>query len=356
MDVVLEVFDTFVFDFLYATALPLSAASSDVVSNVFNGVNSTAASAIAQVNGKGNGFVYTPSTEYFSLEPFQSAYQSSLPRDNGFRQVFSLFLITWVFGLVLYFTVASLSYVFVFDKTAFNHPKYLKNQISQEIGQAMHSMPLMAVLTAPIFLIEIKGYSKIYDTLEEAPFPMYNYLQFPLFLLFTDFCIYWIHRGLHHPLVYKKVHKPHHKWIMPTPYASHAFHPLDGWSQGLPYHIFPFIFPLQKFAYVLLFVAINVWTVMIHDGEYVANSPILNGAACHTMHHLYFNYNYGQFTTLWDRLGNSYRKPNDELFRRETKMGQDEWNRQAKEMEEMVKQVEGSDDRTYDSGETKKDL
>jgi sterol desaturase/sphingolipid hydroxylase (fatty acid hydroxylase superfamily) len=33
------------------------------------------------------------------------------------------------------------------------------------------------------------------------------------------------------------------------------------------------------------------------DGEYVANSPIVNGAACHTMHHLYFNYNYGQFTT-----------------------------------------------------------
>ncbi|KAK2834884.1 hypothetical protein FQN49_006818 [Arthroderma sp. PD_2] len=356
MDVVLEFFDTFVFDYLYACALPLSSPSSDVLSNVFNGVNSTAASAIAKVNGNGNGFVYTPATEYFTLTPFQSAYQSSLPRDNAVRQVFSLFLITWIFGLVLYFTVASLSYVFVFDKTAFNHPKYLKNQISQEIAQALHSLPLMAVLTAPIFLIEVKGYSKIYDTFEEAPFPLYNVLQFPLFLFFTDFCIYWIHRGLHHPLVYKNIHKPHHKWIMPTPYASHAFHPLDGWSQGLPYHIFPFIFPLQKFAYVLLFAAINVWTVMIHDGEYVANSPIINGAACHTMHHLYFNYNYGQFTTLWDRLGKSYRKPNDELFRRETKMGQDEWNRQAKEMEKMVKEVEGSDDRTYDAGETKKKL
>ncbi|EZF31621.1 hypothetical protein H109_07601 [Trichophyton interdigitale MR816] len=356
MDIVLEVFDTFVFDYLYACALPLSAPSSDIISNIFKGVNSTTASTIAQVSGVGNGFVYSPATKYFSLEPFEYAYQSSLPRDNGFRQVLSLFLITWVFGLVLYFTVASLSYVFVFDKTAFNHPKYLKNQISLEIGQAMSSMPVMAILTAPIFLTEVKGYSKIYDTIEEAPFPMYNILQFPLFLLFTDFCIYWIHRGLHHPLVYKNIHKPHHKWIMPTPYASHAFHPLDGWSQGLPYHIFPFIFPLQKFAYVLLFVAINIWTVMIHDGEYVANSPIINGAACHTMHHLYFNYNYGQFTTLWDRLGKSYRKPNDELFRRETKMGQAEWNRQAKEMEKMVKEVEGCDDRTYEGTEAKKNI
>ena len=86
---------------------------------------------------------------------------------------------------------------------------------------------------------------------------------------------------------------------------------------------------------------------MIHDGEYVANSPIINGAACHTMHHLYFNYNYGQFTTLWDRLGGSYRKPNDELFQKESKMSQEEWERQSKEMEKMVVEVEGKDDRSY---------
>ena len=71
---------------------------------------------------------------------------------------------------------------------------------------------------------------------------------------------------------------------MPTPYASHAFHPLDGFAQSIPYHVFPFIFPLQKLAYIALFSFINVWTIFIHDGEYIANSPIINGAACHTMH------------------------------------------------------------------------
>jgi lathosterol oxidase len=221
----------------------------------------------------------------------------------------------------------------------------------------------MAILTAPIFLIEVRGYSKMYDRTEDGPGLWYNFAQFPLFILFTDFCIYWIHRGLHHPMVYKQIHKPHHKWIMPTPYASHAFHPLDGFAQGVPYHVFPFLFPLQKFAYVFLFVFINIWTVMIHDGEYVANSPVINGAACHTMHHLYctsllthvmgfanldaVNYNYGQFTTLWDRMGGSYRKPNDELFNKESKMSKEEWAKQSKEMEAVVKEVEGSDDRSY---------
>lgn len=75
---------------------------------------------------------------------------------------------------------------------------------------------------------------------------------------------------------------------------------------------------------------------------------MINGAACHTMHHLYFNYNYGQYTTLWDRLGGSYRQPNAELFRRESKMSKDEWQRQVKEMEKLQKEVEGDDTRDYE--------
>lgn len=85
----------------------------------------------------------------------------------------------------------------------------------------------------------------------------------------------------------------------------------------------------------------------LDDGEYIANSYIVNGAACHTMHHLYFNYNYGQFTTIWDRLGGSYRQPNDELFSRESKMSKAEWERQTREMEKLQKEVEGDDDRDY---------
>jgi len=65
------------------------------------------------------------------------------------------------------------------------------------------------------------------------------------------------------------------------------------------------------------------------------------------MHHLYFNYNYGQFTTIWDRIGGSYRKPNEELFHKEEKLSEKEWARQKKEAESMITEVEGVDDRSY---------
>lgn len=92
---------------------------------------------------------------------------------------------------------------------------------------------------------------------------------------------------------------------------------------------------------------------MIHDGEYLANDPVVNGAACHTVHHLYFNYNYGQFTTLWDRLGGSYREPDRELFNKSLKKSTRTWEEQVKKMEIIKKEVEGDDDdRVYGTEES----
>ncbi|KAI1212987.1 C-5 sterol desaturase [Annulohypoxylon truncatum] len=343
MDVVLELTDTFIADYLYALALPAKSIPYDFLDPTTNTTVQDFSS-----------WEFKTVNPYFHFEPTKYAYMSEWNRDNIYRQFTTLFLVTWIFGFVLYFLFATLSYLFVFDKKTMQHPKYLKHQMWLEIKQAMQSMPGMSALTVPFWLMDVRGYTRLYNTPADGPGMWYEILQYPFFILFTDACIYLIHRGLHHPLIYKRLHKPHHKWIMPTPYASHAFHPVDGWAQSLPYHIFPLLFPLNKFASVGLFVFVNFWTIMIHDGEYVANSPVINGAACHTMHHLYFNYNYGQYTTFWDRLGQSYRKPDEGLFQKEQKMSEDQWKKQVKEMEKMVKEVEGEDDRTYDPAGVKK--
>ncbi|KAI8953907.1 hypothetical protein F4801DRAFT_534851 [Xylaria longipes] len=339
MDVILEVWDTYLGDYVFAHAHPARSAASDY----FDVHNTTTSS-----------WQYKPASAYIEFEPSKYAFMSVWDRDNIFRQAISLWTITVIFGSLLYFVFASLSYWLVFDKNNKSHPKYLKNQISMEIRQSVESFPGMALLTTLFWLLEVRGYTKLYDTPADGPGMWYEFLQFPCFLVFTDALIYLIHRGLHHPLIYKHLHKPHHKWIMPTPFASHAFHPVDGFSQSFPYHLYPILFPLNKYASVALFVFVNFWTIMIHDGEYVADSPVINGAACHTMHHLYFNYNYGQYTTLWDRLGGSYRKPDDDLFDKEKKMSDAQWKQQAKGVEEMTKEVEGVDDRVYEAKESKK--
>lgn len=344
MDVILEIWDTYLGDYAFAHAHPAPSSSASSYLDVHNTTTSS--------------WQYKAASSYVSFEPSPYAYMSAWDRDNIFRQAISLWTITVIFGCLLYFVFASLSYWLVFDKNTMTHPKYLKNQISMEIRQSIEAFPGMAVLTTIFWLLEVRGYTKLYDTPADGPGMWYEFLQFPCFLVFTDALIYLIHRGLHHPSVYKHLHKPHHKWIMPTPYASHAFHPVDGFAQSFPYHLYPILFPLNKYASVALFVFVNFWTIMIHDGEYVADSPVINGAACHTMHHLYFNYNYGQYTTFWDRIGGSYRQPDADLFNKEKKMSEAQWRQQVKDMERIAKEVEGTDDRVYDDGtpviETKK--
>ncbi|KAJ3502712.1 hypothetical protein NM208_g16666 [Fusarium decemcellulare] len=346
MDVVLEVVDTFIADYAYAYFYPRRPAPYDFPAASNSTSTSTSTDSSAQAFST---WTYTPATKFITLEPPEAAYLSAWDRDNPLRQALTL-----IFGLAVYFIVATLSYIFIFDKRTFNHPRFIKNQVRLEMIQANKAMPVMALITAPLFLLEVRGYGKLYDTTEEGPGIWYDFCQFPLFLLFTDFCIYWAHRWLHLPMVYKYLHKPHHKWIMPTPFASHAFHPLDGFTQSLPYHIFPFIFPLQKMAYVALFVFVNLWSVMIHDGEYLTNNPVINGAACHSLHHSRFEVNYGQFFTAFDRMGGTYRMPEQWMFERDMKMSENQWRKEVQKVDELIEEIEGDDIRTYGPPDTKK--
>lgn len=238
---------------------------------------------------------------------FDTLYKPfNIDSSNIWRQFISLYIIT-LFGILLFYLVFStLSYFLIFDKEQEKHPKFLKNQIKREISVALNSFPWMALMTVPWFLAEVRGYSRLYSEVGDWKYLLASAIAF---LAFTDMMIYWIHRWLHHPILYGRIHKPHHYWIIPTPFASHAFHPLDGYSQSLPYHIFVFIIPMNSMLYLGLYMFVNMWTISIHDGFHSIESDIINSAAHHAVHHEQFSYNYGQYFTIWDRIGKTYKKP-----------------------------------------------
>ena len=244
------------------------------------------------------------------LTPY--VYPDSWPEDSPLRQFLTLYAITVFGGWALYMSFATLSYVFIYDHRLKKHPQFLPNQVWREIVYSTKSAPGMSLPTAGLFLLEVQGFSKLYEGVTGLRGYIFCGLSVMFFLAFTDGFIYWIHRWLHHRLTYKYIHKGHHIWKVPTPYASHAFHPLDGFMQSLPYHVYPFLFPLHKVVYLVMFVFVNLWTISIHDGDYRVPKllqPFINGSAHHTDHHLYYNYNYGQYFTLWDRIGGSFRTP-----------------------------------------------
>lgn len=241
-------------------------------------------------------------------------YPATWPENDCYRQFISLFVVTNIGGVIMYLSLATFSFFFVFDRALMKHPLILEHQIYKEIIVTLKSIPFMSFPTVSLFLLEVRGYSQLYlpSNFSWSHLIRDIILSTTGFLVFTDALIYWIHRGLHHRSVYKYLHKVHHRWKVPTPFASHAFHPIDGFLQSLPYHLYPFIFPLNKVVYLVLFVFVNIWTVSIHDGDYRVPEllqPFVNGSAHHTDHHLLYNCNYGQYFTVWDRIGGSFRHP-----------------------------------------------
>lgn len=245
------------------------------------------------------------------VAPAAAQLVSAWPRDYVPRQLISITVLTLIGIHLLYFVTAYASYRWIFNHEMMKHPRFLKNQVKLEIICSLKAFPAMTLLTLPWFQAEVMGKSLMYDDVEEYGWTWLIASVF-VFLFLTDLGVYFVHRGLHHPLVYKTIHKPHHKWLIPTPFASHAFHPVDGYLQSVPYHAIIFVLPFHRWLYLGLFVFVNFWSIFIHDSDMITGHPlekIINGPAHHTLHHLYFTVNYGQYFTWADRVGGSYRQP-----------------------------------------------
>ncbi|AEO59609.1 C-5 sterol desaturase-like protein [Thermothelomyces thermophilus ATCC 42464] len=294
MDAALEFLDPLVFDQMYAYLVPARTSS----------VNNGSAHGALDYSGFASG-----------LSDASASHGSAWARDNIVRQCISILIITQIGATALYWIFSALSYYLVFDRRLEYHPRFLKNQIRQEIISSMSAVPFINILTLPWFLGEVRGYSLLYDKVSDYGWS-WMFISTVLFMIWNDFTIYWIHRLEHHPRVYKYIHKPHHKWIIPTPWAALAFHPLDGYVQSLPYHVFVFICPVQKYLYMVLFGLVQIWTILIHDGDMISGhwlEKYINSPAHHTLHHMYFTVNYGQYFTWADSYFNSHRPPQPEL-------------------------------------------
>lgn len=196
MDILLEYTDEYVLDKVYNFLLPHPPVPSSLLS-----INTTVLPES-----------YPSSTTYYP----SLASSSVLPPDSIIRQSISLFTIALLGAYALYFIFCSLSYYFVYDRRLEHHPKFLKDQKRKEIVSSVIAAPWIALMTLPWFVGEVRGYSMLYDNVTDYGWG-YTVLSVLMFLLFTDFGIYWVHRIEHHPAIYKYIHKPHHKWIGELP-------------------------------------------------------------------------------------------------------------------------------------------
>lgn len=138
-----------------------------------------------------------------------------------------------------------------------------------------------------------------------------------VFMVIEDTLFYWSHRMLHHPAIYKHVHKKHHETKVTVGLASEYAHPFEFVvSNAVPFAAGPILFR----AHVFLWLMWTLWrigeTVDGHMGYSFTWSPyrllpFSGSAAVHDFHHSHNVGNFASFFTWNDALfgtDKAYRK------------------------------------------------
>jgi Delta7-sterol 5-desaturase len=187
-------------------------------------------------------------------------------------------------------------------------PAREREQRPREWKWSVYNVVGHAAFTAPIHHLVVKGHSKVYFDVADRGLP-YFFASVVLILAVTEPLVYWAHRILHHPWLYKHIHLHHHQFRTPSPWTSMAFHPVDSFMQAIPHHVCAFLFPVHVGVYVFFIVFLQIWSTWIHERVTWVRHPLVNFTACHTLHHKLNKFNYGQFFTLADRLWGTYKPP-----------------------------------------------
>lgn len=239
--------------------------------------------------------------------------------------VFAVVIGRYLFIAGLFYAVFYIWFPKRWEQRKINQKAYKDGQFKKEVKWSMITAGIFAVSGATTVLLWQKGLTKVY--IEAGAFPfwwMLVSLSIALFLHETYY--YWLHRWMHHPKIFRIVHKVHHDSNITSPWTAFSFHPLEGILQAiflpvlimiLPMHLYIIIIHLtiMTFSSVINHLDIEVYPKGFHKH---ALGRWFIGATHHSLHHKQFKYNYGLYFTFWDRWKKTESPLYNQLFEEKT--------------------------------------
>jgi sterol desaturase/sphingolipid hydroxylase (fatty acid hydroxylase superfamily) len=206
-----------------------------------------------------------------------------------------------------------------------NSKAYKDGQFRREVKWSMFTGLLFALAGAGLLVLWQKGFTKVYlDT------SLYAWWWMPLSLfvamLLHETYYYWLHRWMHHPKVFRSVHKVHHDSNITSPWTAFSFHPLEGVLQALFLPLLLLFLPMHLYVVIIQLTIMTFSSVINHlDIEVYPHSFNKNfigrwiiGATHHSLHHKQFKYNYGLYFTFWDKWKGTESPLYEQLFAEKT--------------------------------------
>ncbi len=255
---------------------------------------------------------------------------------NIYLRIFFSFLASS--GRYLIFSGGAFLLYYIFKKSSWLHLKIQQRfpKQAQLLGELKYSFSTIIIFTAygilMFFLKKNYGITgNLYTNVSDHG-TAYFIFSILVLIVMHDTYFYWTHRLMHHPRVFRYVHKVHHYSTNPTPLAVYSFHPLEALVNGGFAYFALFTIPVHLGALITFLLLFIFTDILLHLGYEIfpkswTKHPLLkyiNASTHHNMHHQYFKGNYGLYFNVWDRLMNTQNPDYDRRFEEVTNRKEDQ--------------------------------
>ncbi|MEG9328243.1 sterol desaturase family protein [Salinimicrobium catena] len=228
---------------------------------------------------------------------------------------FAYVLIFFVAILFRYFVAAGFFYYYYyvlkqeeFRERRLSRRPPKKSQLKKEIIWSIKSSVIFAFFGAVLYWLWQRDLTAIYLDITEYPL-WYLPVSLVIILLLHETYYYWIHRWMHFPGIFRKVHKVHHDSHTPTPWTAFSFHPWESLLEAIILPVLLLFIPVSVYVLGLYLVIMTVSSVVNHlDIEIYPLGfqkskfgKLFIGATHHHYHHKEYLTNYGLYFTFWDK-------------------------------------------------------
>jgi len=138
------------------------------------------------------------------------------------------------------------------------------------------------------------------------------YLAFNLTALIVlhDAWFYWTHRLIHHPKLFRRFHRVHHKSHNPSPWTAYSFNVGEAAINAVYLPIALAVMPSSLLAIVIFLLHMIFRNAIGHCGYEILPArrdgrPLFDWMTTvthHDLHHAEAGWNFGLYFTWWDRL------------------------------------------------------
>ena len=232
------------------------------------------------------------------FDHFVQIWLTSLLRETGRYVMFAV--LTWlVLWIVLQAPLRG-------RKIRYESPP--AKQLALELLISIRSIAIFATAAIVMSLMSRAG---LYPLSWKAPDlgPVWFAASLALMIVGHDAYYYWTHRAMHHPRLFAKFHRRHHRSHNPSPFTAYSFDLREAAVMVSFIILWPLAVPTPWPVLSLFIIHQIVRNTLAHCGYELAPAntsgrPLLDWLTTtthHDLHHAHTGSNFGLYFTWWDR-------------------------------------------------------